>query len=1127
MLVIFHVLSSLLFVFFAGFGITGFFINSLPVLERKNYSLIVLSIGYIVSQVLFLQFYTIYENHLLSFYLTILSVTVINAVYLILMMRKRKFTEILIELLPNKKDYKIIFVLLAIFVLSSWQYILIGEGHYYHSGNEDFFDGVNGGALYLLNTPVENIFWDGFQNVRFQAIIRYQYSSQAFWRLLLGINGIDAFLIQSVFNLLLANMGVYWLTLYVFEASKKAALLASLFCIVSSFYFSTYMTGHIGSMMYVSIIPFLLGLFLLFVKKKIKFYWLLLISLLYYFIDNTYPGPIYFLIFPAILLFINERILTPQHFWKWLLNFLGIEFSDSNRILFKQKSTIKTASLVAFIILFTGIVSIYLWDYFELRRVTSLLRLNESWKITLFKEMLMVFWGLYPSGSTGTMSVLPLIISNGTLNTLSFFVAILLSTFTFYAAIKISKQKKYHFLLLNIILFVPYFIIMRYFWGSPYYLYKFLYVHYFLITLPLFIWFSEFLFNLKKSFYVSILIFFIVLGTLNITWDLALGHDFYRRAYNDKERITDFFSNVPKEKIEKSTIDIPNEIYNLVFRTILAERNLSIINEREKADYIIQFNGIGNATYNSLIQAKTVYDNGVLNIREHSKENDLTVATNFYYEPFNIDSININWVGNSISFVNHILKDDISLLTDYMSKAKLEFLPYLNLIDDDIYQLVHNSFSNRNIKLNYNYNKAKIVIQMRMKPEPFIINENEQVLWKSTFFVVKSRSVIESFEESKIFNDKKKIQHFINYIIENGNSVFLISPPSEFLYWELKKYFSLFGIRVINKIHETSLFINFKGADSPESINKTELTLNKITDGRVVPIVQEIPLSIPLSALNIIKGDFQISISNPTKDAKYIRVLLQPGPSIDFKDFELNVYKGLDIIDKKKIEMPKTLIDFDLDKYISSDRKRVDISLEGEGLVGNSLLPIDDRYLNYQVQAVELTNSLDSYSSNMLKALNLKPRNRIESFLEILGRKIEFKDIFYAKNDSGIFLGLGWFNFEEFNNQGFRWVGKNPAEIIINNQNIANKILNISLESGPACGDNPLELDLFFNGELLKKEKFRGKNILQIDFSKIRADQIKEQNILKLIPISQNIKTPTDPRILNFRVFDIRFISNN
>lgn len=122
-------------------------------------------------------------------------------------------------------------------------------------------------------------------------------------------------------------------------------------------------------------------------------------------------------------------------------------------------------------------------------------------------------------------------------------------------------------------------------------------------------------------------------------------------------------------------------------------------------------------------------------------------------------------------------------------------------------------------------------------------------------------------------------------------------------------------------------------------------------------------------------------------------------------------------------------------------------------------------------------------------------------------------DIVADTND--LALGKGWYLFETFNGQSFRWVN-NDAEIIVKNPRSNVKNVALELEAGPSLGTKNFALQVREASRVVQTIRISG-----------------HQRVVATVPVRQGSFTTfalhvngggkhiTDPRILNFRVFSV------
>jgi len=123
-------------------------------------------------------------------------------------------------------------------------------------------------------------------------------------------------------------------------------------------------------------------------------------------------------------------------------------------------------------------------------------------------------------------------------------------------------------------------------------------------------------------------------------------------------------------------------------------------------------------------------------------------------------------------------------------------------------------------------------------------------------------------------------------------------------------------------------------------------------------------------------------------------------------------------------------------------------------------------------------------------------------------------DIVPATND--IALGSGWGPTETHRGEIFRWV-ENDAVIYVAALKRVDHQVQMTLEPGPGVGLKPFELHVFDSGPLLTKIDVRGRQPISF----VIPPGEPAVHALKLHLDAGGKAAPNDPRVLNFRVFQI------
>ncbi len=122
-------------------------------------------------------------------------------------------------------------------------------------------------------------------------------------------------------------------------------------------------------------------------------------------------------------------------------------------------------------------------------------------------------------------------------------------------------------------------------------------------------------------------------------------------------------------------------------------------------------------------------------------------------------------------------------------------------------------------------------------------------------------------------------------------------------------------------------------------------------------------------------------------------------------------------------------------------------------------------------------------------------------------------DILDDTND--LALGKGWYLYETFAGQTFRWVDNN-AQIIVKNPRTNVKDVALELEAGPSLGTKKFTLQIVENGKTVASLPVAGHQWV------VAAVPVRPGSPATFaLHVNGGGKHTSDPRILNFRVFTV------
>ncbi len=619
-----YFIKAMLFFSFVGYGIYGFLHKKLPYKPPG----MIIALGYAFSITIWFPLYFILDD---SPIFATIAILIFSLLLNIAYFWRYKFNKVKFKryLKINKYAY---FVFLIIVSFSSITYLYNVPYPYWHSANEDTFDGLNGKNAYLLdefggyytcrtgenllqqtyenkedikmedrvdctyvlNLQKKNRFRDEYtRSVHEQAGVTtqfkvkdfvnlyskdpgaLQYSSLALISVIIGIEtGMHAFIIQSLINLGLFGLGMYTITKHFFRRNLILATSLSCFTVISNFYFNTYLNGHIGSMMYMSISLFAIALILkTIVSNKIPWQRIIILLLFGIFLYFSYPYPLVYII-PIILGFA-------------ILNWYSKFQSEKNiAFLFLDWRFILLAIIT---MLITYYFAYDFGEYYRIRNETKF----RSWGTTFTYVGFLQFWGLFLSDLANARSPL-MWVEQQDLTKQSFFaLGLLLTAVSFYGFYKLFNAVK-GFLLVFIPALIFFFIIMRFAIVDTYYMYKFYYVHQWVIFLCTFVGF----YFLIKNKYTLIKYLSSIIGIVWISFNLLNNYTSLTAVasheYNSNPLEYNEILQAPREKIALSVLDIPQQDHADVVKQIFNERKIDYLWNKGKAKYLVKIKGMND-----------------------------------------------------------------------------------------------------------------------------------------------------------------------------------------------------------------------------------------------------------------------------------------------------------------------------------------------------------------------------------------------------------------------------------------------------------------------------------------------------------------------------------------------------
>jgi hypothetical protein len=120
--------------------------------------------------------------------------------------------------------------------------------------------------------------------------------------------------------------------------------------------------------------------------------------------------------------------------------------------------------------------------------------------------------------------------------------------------------------------------------------------------------------------------------------------------------------------------------------------------------------------------------------------------------------------------------------------------------------------------------------------------------------------------------------------------------------------------------------------------------------------------------------------------------------------------------------------------------------------------------------------------------------------------------------EDGLFVGYGWYPAERAA-EAFRWAATD-AELVVTHPT-GRRELQLELEPGPGMGGHPFELDVVGADEaVVGTVRAQGRAAVRVSLP-LRSGA--ESQVFRLRVRGGGVAVPSDPRILNFRVFSVRW----
>jgi hypothetical protein len=476
--------------------------------------------------------------------------------------------------------------------LAAWPHLITGWGNYWHSGNYDMEDGLNGRDAYLENLifdtrsfdmgeAIGDKSWYDFAKVtgtlakRARELdsygqwfagdgFRFQFSSQAFWSALLHEpHGLDVLLIQGLLNLVLMAVGLFYLAKDAFGLSAPISAAAALCSVGCNFYLTTYFNGHVGSLIYCSLIPVVIHAAL--VRQTHPggtMHRLAIGGLLAGAITFTYPHPLAIISLPLAI------------HWAWSRTSLMINLRRLGSSLRPRPWLIVASTVILAIAL--AVVLAGVWEATESYRLRQAGQYR-AWGYARDWLIVPLFLGVISPPMEGT------IFAGSSLSHPAYIALVvgssLLLAATVFCFLRAKSENHPRFFHIFALCWVAEYLIFRFFIVDSYYLYKFLYTHQFILVLGIACFVAT-----TRSRWVPL--FFLAIAGANLSTNIGLARGLHNRPYNQHPERHRNLLGLDQKLLERSFVDLTGGDAVAV-RQILKQHGITRALDPRLADYFI------------------------------------------------------------------------------------------------------------------------------------------------------------------------------------------------------------------------------------------------------------------------------------------------------------------------------------------------------------------------------------------------------------------------------------------------------------------------------------------------------------------------------------------------------------
>lgn len=591
--------------------------------------------GYSLAIVLFLPLYFLVGNAYVTVYCILFLALFINA---FVFMRILRTKSLYLTSSDNIQKHGVEYALfIGVILIAAIPYVSSGLGNYWHSGNEDIFDGLNGRNAYIKNELLDNSstidlstrvggtlssilaeqIWSApkinsklFRDRYVHEPGRLQYSSLAYFSALLNLpKGMDVFMIQALLNLGFFALGVYAFVRHAFLQKKYIAALSAIISTLGNFYLTTYVNGHQGSLMYNAATPFILNFAVIGIREhQLMGRWLIVPTVMLLMVLLAYPYPLPYVVVP-VAVYAALSWLTVR---KGKHSIIDI-FAD------------RRSQIAALILSLVGFVVAYIFaDPLRVRALSQF----RSWGTAINHIGFLQFWGLWPSGAAFSETSLAWLDSQPNLKAVSLITATAFSVLSLFGFYRLLKQGV-TFVAVWVPLCIFFFLVMRFAVYDSYYVYKFLYINAWIVISATVVAIGYLIENdhlFPRMAGAVVMLLWLIPNIINNTSTFqGLSHS----SFNEHPSSYYHIIEAPHPILEKTYIDIPIDTHEKLVRQMLGDNNITIKRSKAEASFILHERGVKDIY--SEKTGEIVWESDIFTIARKSEHDWIEIAT--YWQP--------------------------------------------------------------------------------------------------------------------------------------------------------------------------------------------------------------------------------------------------------------------------------------------------------------------------------------------------------------------------------------------------------------------------------------------------------------------------------------------------------------